>query len=395
MAKVQSVRGKSFVVVGAGAFGGWTALYLQRQGARVTLIDAWGAGNARASSGGETRVIRSVYGPDRIYLELVKRAFVLWQENQQRWQAPLYYRTGALWLCSHDDAYVRQSLPIAQELGIHIDALELTDAAKRYRQINFDGVQQVYFEPEAGFLLARRACQVVCEQFVREGGIFVESAARPGHFEQARLANVQLAGGDAVAADFFVFACGPWLGSMFPSILGEYIRPSRQEVFYFGTPLGSGDFAAGRLPVWIELGKRIFYGIPAADGRGFKVADDTRGAAFEPTSGDRTPTEAGCAVARRLLAQRFPILRDAPLLEARVCQYENSPDGHLIIDRHPEAGNVWLMGGGSGHGFKLGPALGEWMAGVVSGELPAQPAFSLARLAAVQKPATQFESRAR
>lgn len=394
MAKVRSVRGKSIVVVGAGAFGGWTALYLQRRGARVTLIDAWGAGNARASSGGESRVIRSVYGPDRIYLEMVKRAFVLWQENQQRWQAPLYHKTGALWLCSHDDAYVRQSLPIAHDLGIRIDTLELADAAKRYRQVNFEGVQQVYFEPEAGFLLARRACQVVCEQFVREGGTYVESAARPGRFEQARLANVQLAGGDAVAADCFIFACGPWLGSLFPAILGSYLRPTRQEVFYFGTPLGNSDFAAGRLPVWIDLGKRIFYGIPATDGRGFKVADDTRGAAFEPTSGDRTPTAAGCAVARRLLARRFPALRDAPLLEARVCQYENSPDGHLIIDRHPEAGNVWLMGGGSGHGFKLGPALGEWMAGVVSGELPAQPEFSLARLATVQKQATQFESRA-
>src|SRR3954471_17951837 len=85
-------------VIGAGAFGGWTALHLLRRGARVTLLDAWGPGNARASSGGETRVIRATYGPDRIYVQMVARSLQLWRENETRWRKPLYHRTGVLWM---------------------------------------------------------------------------------------------------------------------------------------------------------------------------------------------------------------------------------------------------------------------------------------------------------
>ena len=197
--------------------------------------------------------------------------------------------------------------------------------------------------------------------------------------------ELQLGDSEKLRADAYVFACGPWLGRLFPKLLGENIRPTRQPVFYFGTPAGDPLFSERQLPVWVEFGERVFYGIPGAERRGFKWADDTRGAEFDPDEGERLVSEAELQNARSHLAHRFPALAEAPLLESRVCQYENSPDGHFIIDRHPQAANLWLVGGGSGHGFKLGPAVGEHVAQRVLGRAEVHPFFSLQRLEQLQK----------
>ena len=358
-------------VVGAGAFGSWTALHLQRLGARVTLVDAWGPGNTRASSGGETRVIRAIYGPDRVYVEMVKRSYELWEQLDPS----LYVETGALWLHRGDDAYVRSSVPIVRELGFPVDPIALDDARKRYPQIAFDGVRSVWLERRAGALSARRACGVVRDLFVKNGGAYATA-----HVDPAK----------PIDADAVVFACGPWLGSLFPDVVGDSIRPTRQEVFYFGVPRGSDRYQPPHMPVWIDFGERIFYGIPDLHGRGFKVADDTRGETFDPTSGDRTPSPDAIARARRLLAERFPALAKAPLLAAEVCQYENSPDGHLIVDKHPAMRNAWLAGGGSGHGFKISPALGEIVANAVLERAKPPAMFALERLPDVKR-STQFD----
>jgi sarcosine oxidase len=360
-------------VVGAGAFGGWTALHLQRRDARVTLLDAWGAGNSRASSGGETRVIRAIYGPDRIYVQMVRRAFELWGQLDPS----LYVETGTLWMHRGDDAYVRSSVPILREEGFPVDPVTLAEAKRRWPQIAFGGIQSVWLERRAGALSARRACETVRDAFVSAGGVF--------RTEQADAALVEKG-----EADVCVFACGPWLGRLFPDVLGEAISPTRQEVHFFGTPPGSQRFAPPAMPVWIDFGERIFYGIPDTHGRGFKVADDTRGAVIDPTTMQRMPSEEGVARARALLSERFPEMANAPLLESRVCQYENSPDGHLILDRHPGASNVWLLGGGSGHGFKLGPAVGELAAEAILGKREVPEMFRLARLKDVKRE-TQFE----
>lgn len=342
-------------VIGAGAFGGWTALHLRRLGCDVVLIDERGPGNPLSSSGGETRVIRSIYGPDRIYVEMVKRAFPMWES------LGVYTTTGALWMVGDDDAYVRAALPIVRELGFAIDELTIGEARRRWPEINFDGVRNIYFERKAGALFARRACVAVRDLLVKEGGTYATSR---------------------VEADVHVYACGPWLGQLFPDVIGDRIRPTRQEIFYF-------DAETPALPTWLDFGERIFYGIPSIDGHGFKVADDTRGETVDPTTQSRVASEDGLARARRFLATRFSAIANAPLRSAEVCQYENSPDGNLIIDRHPDAKNVWLVGGGSGHGFKLAPAVGELVAdAIVNGaEVPAM--FRLDRNATAK---TQFES---
>ncbi|HYS77692.1 MAG TPA: FAD-dependent oxidoreductase, partial [Candidatus Dormibacteraeota bacterium] len=125
-------------VVGAGAFGGWTALHLVRRGARVTLIDAWGPGNSRASSGGETRIIRATYGPDRVYVDMVARSLQLWREFQERAGRPLFRKIGVLWLAGQDDRYERAALPLLREAGLDVEELTRAAAAARYPQINFE-----------------------------------------------------------------------------------------------------------------------------------------------------------------------------------------------------------------------------------------------------------------
>jgi len=370
-------------VVGAGAFGGWTALMLRRRGARVTLVDAWGPGNSRASSGGETRVIRGVYGGSRIYTAMARRAFALWQENEARWKKTLYTRTGVLWMVADEGEFVRSSLPFLKEFGFAYEELTPADAARRHPQIAFDGIRWALLEKEGGFLLARRSCADVVEGFLAEGGEYREGRATPGAIAGGRLDGVALSDGTRLTADAYVFACGPWLPGGFPSVLEGRIQPTRQEVFYFGTPAGDARFSERQMPVWVET-PRFFYGIPGNERRGFKIADDTRGPAFDPTTGDRTASAEGLRSARDYVARRFPALAGAPLLESRVCQYENSPDHDFIVDRHPEAQNVWIAGGGSGHGFKMGPAMGELVAGNVLGEKPSEPSFSLSRFSAAQ-----------
>ena len=203
----------------------------------------------------------------------------------------------------------------------------------------------------------------------------------PGEISGGRLAGASLSDGTRLTADAYVFACGPWLPKVFPSVLGSTIQPTRQEVFYFGTPAGDLRFSDRQMPVWVET-PRFFYGIPGNERRGFKIADDARGVPFDPTSGDRTPSAEALRNAREYLARRFPPLANAPLLESRVCQYENSTDQNFIVDRHPEARNVWIVGGGSGHGFKMGPAVGELVASNVLEEKPPEPFFSLSRFRA-------------
>ena len=366
--------------MGAGAFGGWTALYLLWRGAKVTLLDAWGPGNSRSSSGGESRIIRGTYGANQPYTKMSARALQLWREHEQRWRVQLLHRIGVLWMAAtEDDEFERSSLSSLREASLPYEELSASEMARRWPQINFEGVRWGIYEPKGGFLRARFACQKVMEGFVAEGGEFRQSAVLPDGLEGGCQNGLTLSDGSKLIADKYVFACGPWLGKLFPETIGNLVRATKQEVFFFGPPAGDERFSEGNLPVWADHRERFVYGMPASDGRGFKVADDTRGPEFDPTCGDRAVSPEGVRLAREYLGFRFPGMKNAPLTETRVCQYENTPDEHFIIDRHPESENVWIVGGGSGHGFKHGPALVEMMAELVMEEKEAHPLFRLRR----------------
>jgi glycine/D-amino acid oxidase-like deaminating enzyme len=372
-------------VIGAGAFGGWTALHLLERGARVTLLDAWGPGNSRASSGGETRIMRATYGPDQPYTKLAARALKLWQKYERRWKKQFLHRTGVLWMVSsRNDAYECGSLAMLREGRIKFKELSTPEMKKRWPQINFADVHWGIYEPECGYLDARSSCQAAVDAFIAEGGAYRQLAVSCDGLESAPLRSLTLSDGSRLKADHYVFACGPWLGKLFPDTLGKIIRPTKQDIFFFGPPAGDSRFTDAHLPVWGDHGNRFFYGIPGSDRRGFKVADDTRGAAFDPTSGERVVSQPTLKRVREYIAFRFPAMKDAPLIETRVCQYEQTPDSHFVVDRHPRMDNVWLLGGGSGHGFKHGPALGEIVADLILRDSEPDAVWRLSRFSKQQ-----------
>ena len=367
------------VVVGAGAFGGWTALELVRQGVKVTLIDAWGPGHARASSGGETRIIRAGYGRRAIYTRMTVHALKLWRAHEERYGRTFFRHTGGLWLVGTNLGFGRDTFATLRSEDVRVEEFSVADTRRRFPQIDVRGIQYALFEPNAGYLLARLACEHVAECVAIEGGEYRHAAVSAPQRVSNVLKSVQLQDGSRVEADAFVFACGPWLAQLFPDVIGRRILPTRQEVFYFGTPAGDSRFGDRGMPVWIELGKRLMYGIPGNANRGLKIADDTSGPAFDPTAGSRDITRRGLKTARAYLRRRFPALARAPLVGSEVCQYEATRDAHLVVDRHPRASNVWIVGGGSGHGFKMGPAVGEMVAALVLGTAEPDRTFQLAR----------------
>jgi glycine/D-amino acid oxidase-like deaminating enzyme len=265
----------------------------------------------------------------------------------------------------NDDAWEGGSIEKLKNAKIPYERLSRRGLRKRWPQINFEGVEWAVFEPESGFLLARAACQAVVEGFVAEGGEYRVAAVKDEGIDTGSWKTLKLSDKSEVKADHYVFACGPWMPKLFPQTIGAKIRSTKQDVFFFGPPEGDRRFDDGQLPVWADHRGRFMYGIPGNQARGFKIADDTRGPDFDPTTGERVVSQENLEIARDYMAFRFPGMKDAPLVETRVCQYEQTVDSHFIIDRHPAAERVWLVGGGSGHGFKHGPALGQMVAKLV------------------------------
>jgi len=369
-------------VIGAGAFGAWTAWHLRRAGRRVVLVDAYGAGNSRASSGGETRVTRMGYGADEVYTRWSQRSLALWKELAGSCGHKLFHETGVLWLARSEDPLTVATLATLGRLGIRHEKLARSELRARWPQIDLGPITWAIHEPDSGALMARRAVQSVAAQAAQEG-VDVRTAAVEPPRGKGRLASIATQGGP-ISAGAFVFACGPWLPKLFPALLDGRIFPTRQEVFYFGVPPGDARFAPPAMPVWVDFGEEI-YGIPDIEGKGFKVAPDRHGAAFDPDSGERVVSAAGLAEVRQFVARRFPALKDAPLVASEVCQYENSSNGDFLIDRHPDFDNAWLVGGGSGHGFKHGPAVGEYVAAHVIDGSTVDAKFSLATKQKAQK----------
>ena len=377
-------RGKHVAVVGAGAFGGWTALHLRRRGFDVTLLDAWGPGNSRASSaGGESRVIRGSYGPRQIYTQMVARSLILWRENQAKWNTQLLHQIGALFLAPEEDDSQRASMKALKDAGLEFEHLTGAEARKRFPQINFQGRDSMVYEKQAGYLASRRSCQAVAEGLLKEGGRYKALSAKPGPIRQKEMQGLLLSDGSTLRADQYVFACGPWLGKLFPDEIGFRVRPARQLGLFFGLPAGAEQLQESRCPVWLDSG--AYYGIPGNEFRGFKIVGGTLSDDYDPVhpwnpdTADRVFPPERVAAPREYLGFRFPALKGAPLMDSFVCQYEMSPDENYILDRHPGCGNAWFAGGGSGHAFKLCPAVGEMMADLVEGRKSVTPFFALAR----------------
>jgi sarcosine oxidase len=374
------------IVVGAGVFGAWTAWHLLKAGRKVLLVDAYGPAHARASSGGESRMLRSAYGPDAVYTRFAWQSLGDWRWLSGKAGLPIFHPIGVLFWFQHVEPYVTQSIETHRQLKIPLETLDRAALTKRYPQVSWDGIEIALYEAKTGVLMARRAVQTLVKEFVTAGGEYSQVGIQPPA-AGATLNALTTLDGSTLAAERFVFACGPWLPKVFPDILGNRIFPTRQEVFFFATEAGDARFEPAQLPGWADFNEGdIYYGMPDLEARGFKIAHDQHGPPIDPDSGDRIASTAGLADVREFMAKRFPILATRPLVESRVCQYENSSNGDLLIDRHPTLPNVWLVGAGSGHGFKHGPAVGNYAAQLVLGRLASvEPRFSLQSKATQQK----------
>jgi monomeric sarcosine oxidase len=371
-------------VVGAGAFGAWIALTLRRRGASVLLIESHRPGHARASSGGETRIIRAGYGEDEVYTRWAVQSLPEWRDLAVTTGERLVADTGLLWLGRDGDPLMTATLATFARLGIDYERLNRSQIEARFPQVATGAISWGILERGAAVLMARRAVQAAVRQAVAEGVAYRTGRARAPSTGAPRAGAIALGGGGVVAAGAFVFALGPWLRTAFPDLLADRMFVTRQEVYYLGTPPGDPRFAPRLLPAWIDFAAGV-YGIPDLEGRGFKIAVDRHGPELDPDAGERAITPETLAVARAYVAERFPALRDAPLVGAEVCQYENTSDGHFLIDRHPAFADVWLVGGGSGHGFKHGPAVGASVAAcVLEGRKP-DARFRLASKGTIQR----------
>jgi sarcosine oxidase len=365
------------IVIGAGAMGGWTAFWAQHerttgsgssaQDRTVMLLDAWGAGHPRATSGDETRLTYNAHGSDRLYQDFSRRSNAHWIRFSAEWRVPLFVQVGMFFFAHRDNAWERASAESLAKDGIPHQLVPAEELLERWPQLGAaGGLRFALYEPEGGILMARRACQAVTRAFQREGGTYAIAAVRPGEDRGRRLLDVVDQSGRRFAAETFVFACGPWLPRLFPHELGSFIRVTKQDVVYIGPPEGDRRFHADAVPGWVDQ-DAYYYGVPAIDNRGIKVGINRFGPIFDPSNGERVVDPDSIHLVRRYLRDRFPDLDGRPVVETRVCQYETTSDEAFLIDRHPSYDNVWLVGGGSGRGFKHGPHIGEYVVARLNG----------------------------
>lgn len=347
--------------------GAWTARWLRRGGHAVTLVDRYGPGNRVGSSGDESRITRSSHGPDRHYPVWQRRALMQWLELERAAGVSLFVPAGVVWLASEGQSFEAESLVSLQELGIPAERWSQDELAARVPVMDPSGVPWALFEPEAGALRALPAVTATIAAFQAEGGEVVTGRVEPPLPSGGAIERVLLDDGRTLWADAFVFACGPWLPDLFPALLGEMIVPHRQDVLQFAMPAGDARYTPGAMPVWIDF-EGSFYGFPSLDGVGLKACPDWLGPVERPDDSARVVADSTIEASRAILRRRFPAVAEQPVVKTWTCFYEVTPDAHFVIDRHPELANAWIAGGGTGHAFKHGPVIGEYLAALVTGD---------------------------
>jgi glycine/D-amino acid oxidase-like deaminating enzyme len=327
------------VVVGAGVFGVSTARELQRRGWDVTVLERHTPGHVGSGSGGDTRLLRFAHGDVEWYTRSAQRSLELWRELEEETGELVFEPVGIAWFDSGDGDFTQRSEATLTRLGIPCERLTPAEARKLYPSVGGDDLRSVFLEPGAGVLHARRATRLLA------AGLAVEPrSADPAAPPEA---------------DVVVWACGAWLPGLFPGIVEQ--RIVRRDVFFFSVP---GDWSG--TPGFCDYDAN-YYGHGELGGLGMKVAPDGPNDEVDPETLERLPLPVNEALARDYLARRFPALAGAHVAGTRVCQYDLTPDTHFLVDRHPERADWWLVGGGSGHGFKHGPALAEYVADCVEG----------------------------
>jgi sarcosine oxidase len=371
------------VVVGAGVFGMWSAWYLNQAGLSVAVVDQASPGHSASSSGGESRITRTGYGDVELYAEWSYRSLKAWKELSEESKLPLFHPIGMVFVHNADDQYVKGGKKVLSKLGIPFESIDTKSMRDRYPVMKVKDDELGMLEPHAGGLMARRGVQTLAIKTAQAGVQIFQGKVAPISAKNGtndRLTEIECTNGKSVQsiqADNFVFACGPWLDRVCPEAMANKLFVTRQEILYFQ----ANRSLTGNLPSWATL---PYYGLPDIEGRGFKVANDTHGELVNPNNINRYISDDTIAKTRDFLAERFPNIANQPLLESRVCQYENSANGDFVIDLHPGLSNTYVVGGGSGHGFKHGPAVGQYVTNRVLQRGDIIQRFSLESKATVQ-----------
>jgi sarcosine oxidase len=351
------------VIVGAGTFGASLAWTLARAGREVTLVDQFEPGDRRATSGGESRLIRCSHGADAGYTRTARRARTLWRELEAESGEALMEEIGMAWFAHGEGGWEAESQRTLAAQGIPAERLEPSEAAALFPSLGTDDLAFVLLEPEAGIVRAQRAVRALAAQAREHGARLVRGRARPDG------GAAVLEDGTRVEGDVTVWACGPWLGGLFGDVVR--LRVTRQELLFFG---GGPAWDSSRVPAWVDY-DRAMYGTSDVDGLGVKVALDEEGPPLDPDAELPAAGETEPRV-RAYLADRFPALASAPLLDGRCCRYEITPDSQFVAGRHPAHPDALLLGGGSGHGFKHGPAIAELVVAALDGGEPLPERFA-------------------
>lgn len=395
----QARKSSHVIVVGAGAWGAFTAWHLRKAGNKVTLIDQYGAANSRATSGDETRGIRSSYGDRTITPELwtawARRSIQKWREfdaeHAKRFGTRYFFTTGDVIFREKAESFTTKTQELWVAQGVKFEVVSPDDAMRRWPQIKSDGNGVVLYEPDAGVARARDAVQAAVA-LGRDAGVeFKIGRVTPGPIVDGRMDGITLGDGTRLSADSYVFCCGPWTEKLFPDALRNRTRIPIGHVCYFGTPLGDDRFTFPNLPTWNVPGVTGWAALPV-DSRGFRVRGalapppPPRAAGAEedappppqaapsdprqqdPDLSSRWSNQDRVDGSRRVLQKYFPALADAPLLETRSCHYESSVNRNFIVDRLPGADNAWVAGMGQAEGFKFSIVMGEYVAKRVLGE---------------------------
>jgi sarcosine oxidase len=400
------------VVIGSGVWGSFTALNLQRMGARVTVVDAYGPGNGRSTSGDETRGVRSSYGDKTGQLGeqwtlWARESMNLWKQFDEEWgrylRLNLFHVTGDLIMRTEWDNFQLRCKVWWDKNKIPYEVLNPDDVRKSFPVIGMDDITAVLYEPDAGVVRARRATQAASAAFEKLGGKIIIGRATPSKISNGRLEEISLDTGETLRADTFVYCVGPWLGKTFPDIFAKKTRVPIGYVVYFATPVGDHRFTFPNIPSFNFPGVTGWPALPV-DNRGFRVRGTERAptpptppgqladagsnlanagargagggggqqqevplAQQDPDTSDRWADQARVDGSRRFVAHRFPLLKDAPVAQTHSCHYESTSSGNFIIDKHPQMSNVWIAAGGNAEGFKFAPKVGNYVAGRVLG----------------------------
>jgi len=365
------------VVIGAGIAGASTALSLRRRGLSVTLVDVRQPGHARAASAGDHRILRASHGTDELYTRWSREARLRWLELGAEVDQELFVQAGAVMLArAGHTAWEDASRDTLARLGIPSFVADVDELRLRLPLIDPRGLAYGLWEPESGFVYARRATQATVRLFVELGGVLRRGVGSTDEYERPLL------DGEPIDAQVIVFACGAWMGGLFPRTLGRLVEIVRQDVMMVEPPAGCSGYDSDSFPAWIDHGYPA-YGIPAAGGYGFKAVINWRGLTVDIDRDDRLIGQTSVARTRRYLAHRFPALADAPIVGQEVGQIANTTDTHFLIDRHPRHERVVLVAGDSGHLFKHGPVVGDHIAELALGEIDIEPRFTVGHRPAV------------